>query len=157
MATPTLNADAEHPFPLTIHLYDMARDAIMTKFQATRALLVLGVLVSLCVSDNVGPRLLPLPSSPELASVMGLFELGRAASPTPSHGRTTGARVEMVTAPQSRAGAESKSPHAAAHAPKFELAVPSAPYSLRRELYPPSAESSAPFSRPKGRAPPRLV
>ena len=129
----------------------------MTKFQAARALLVLGVLVSLCVSDNVGPRLLPLPSSPELASAPGLLDMGQAASPTPSHGRTTGARVEMVSASQSRAGAERQSPHAAAHAPKFELSVPSAPYSLRRELHPPFAESSAPFSRPKGRAPPRLV
>ena len=133
----------------------MARDAAITKFQATRALLVLGVLVSLCVSDNVGPRLLPLPSSPELTSAPGLFDLGQAASPTSSHGRNTGSRV--VSASQSRAGAERLSPQAAALAPKFELAAPSAPYSLRREPYPPSAESSAPFSRPKGRAPPRLV
>ncbi len=135
----------------------MARDAATTKFQAARVLLILGVLASLCVSDNVGPRLLPLPLTAELASVPVPSGRGQAASPTPSHGRTTGTRVEMVTAPQSRAGAERQSPQAAAYAPKFELATPLVLPSLRRELYPPSAESSTPFSRPRGRAPPSLV
>lgn len=131
----------------------------MSKLRAARVSLILGVLVSLCVSDNVGPRLLPLPlaSAPELASVPRLSDPGRAASHTPSRGRTGEARVEMVSAPQNRAGAERPSPHGAAHAPKFELAAPPAPHSPGREPYAPSAESSARFSRPKGRAPPRLV
>lgn len=128
----------------------------MTRLTAARVFIILGVLVSLCVSDNVGPRLLPLPSVSELASAPGAFNPGEAASRAPARGRTEGARVEMVTAPQSRAGAERQSPHAVG-APKFELAVPPAPRSVRREIYPPTAESSAPFARPKGRAPPRLV
>ena len=135
---------------------DMARDAAMNRLTAARVLIILGVLVSLCVSDNVGPRLLPLPSLAELPSAPGVFDPWRAASRAPSHGRTERARVEMVTAPQSRVGAERQSPHAAA-APKFELAVPPAPRTLRREPYPPSAERSVPFARPLGRAPPRLV
>lgn len=122
-----------------------------------RAVRVVGVLVSLCVSDNVGPRLLPLPVTPEFASAPVLSDQGQAASRTPSHGGTVGSRVEMVSASQSRAGAERQSPHAAAHTPEFKLAIPSAPHSLRRELYPSLAESSVPFSRPKGRAPPRPV
>ncbi len=129
----------------------------MTKVSAARVLIILGVLVSLCVSDNVGPRLLPLPPIPELASGPSLTGSGQAASRAPSRGRTAGARVEMVSAAQSRAGAERQSPQAAAHSPKFELAVPSTHNSLKRESYPPLGESSAPFSRPKGRAPPRLV
>jgi hypothetical protein len=129
----------------------------MTRFPAARVLLILGVLASLCISDNVGPRLLPLPLTPELASALVPSDRGLAASRTPSHGVTTGARVEMVSAPQSRAGAERQSPHAAAHTPEFELAIPSAPHSLRQAIYPTFTESSAPFSRPKGRAPPRLV
>ena len=136
---------------------NVARDAAMTKLTAARVLIILGVLVSLCVSDNVGPRLLPLPSISELASAPRAFDPGEAASRAPARGKTEGVRVEMVTAPQSRAGAERQSSHAAARALKFELAVPPAPRSLRPELYPPSAESSAPFARPKGRAPPRLV
>ncbi len=135
---------------------NMARDAATTRLTAARVFIILGVLVSLCVSDNVGPRLLPLPSVPELASAPGAFDPREAASRAPARGKTEGARVEMLSAPQSRAGAERQSPHAAA-APKFELAVPPTTRSPRRELYPPSAESSAPFARPKGRAPPRLV
>ncbi|HEX8355346.1 MAG TPA: hypothetical protein VF611_20740 [Pyrinomonadaceae bacterium] len=134
----------------------MASDAATNRLTAARVLIILGVLVSLCVSDNVGPRLLPLPSVSELASTPQTFYSGEAASRAPARGKTEGARVEMVTTPQSRAGAERQSPHAAG-APKFELAAPPAPRSLSRELYPPSAESSEPFARPKGRAPPRLV
>ncbi len=96
----------------------------MTKLTAARVLIILGVLVLLCVSDNVGPRLLPLPSISELASAPQAFDPGEAASRAPARGKTEGARVEMVTAPQSRAGAERQSPHAAARALKFELAVP---------------------------------
>ena len=136
---------------------NMAGDAAMTGLTAARVFIILGVLVSLCVSDNVGPRLLPLPSVSELASAPRAFDSGEAASRAPARGKTKGARVEMVTAPQSRTGAERQSPDAAARSLKFELAVPPAPRFLRPELYPPSAESSTPFARPKGRAPPRLV
>ena len=129
----------------------------MTRLPAERVLLIIGALISLCVSDNVGPRLLPLPLVPGLGSTAGLPGRGQAASHTPSHGRTTGARVQMVSAPKIRAGAERPLPLSAAHAPKFELAIPSAPHPLLRGLYPQLAESSAPFSRPKGRAPPRLA
>jgi hypothetical protein len=135
----------------------MVSDAVKTRLPAARVSLILGVLVSLCISDNVGPRLLPLPLTSELASASVPSGRGQSASRTPSHGRTTGARVEMVSAPQSRAGAERPSPHAAAHPPQFEFAIPPSPNSLRRELHPPLTESSAPFSRPKGRAPPRPV
>ena len=129
----------------------------MAEFPATRVLLILGVLASLCVSDNVGPRLLPLPSVSGLASTVMPSDRGLAASHTPSHRRTTGACVQMISAPQTRAGAERQPSQAAAHAPKFELPAPPARPSPGWELYRPSAENSAPFSRPKGRAPPRLV
>ena len=135
----------------------MASGSDTTKLSAARILIILGVLVSLCVSDNVGPRLLPLPTVSETASTPGPPARGQAASRTPAHSRSHGARVEMVSAPQSRAGAERQSPHVAAHAPKFELVIPFLPPSTGRGLYPPPAESSAPFSRPKGRAPPSLV
>ena len=118
---------------------------------------MLGVVVSLCVADNVGLRLLPFPLVPALVSTPGPSDQGPAASHSLSHGRTTGARVAMLTAPQSRAEAERPSPHVAAYALKFYLAVPSIPCSHGWEPDPPSAENSASVSRPKGRAPPRLV
>src|SRR5688572_13539082 len=74
---------------------DMARDAAMTRLRAARVFIILGVLVSLCISDNVGPRLLPLPSTSELPSAPGVFHPRLAASRAPSQGRTEGARVEM--------------------------------------------------------------
>ena len=135
----------------------MASGTDKTRALSLRAFVVVCALLSLCVSDNVGPRLLPLPHVPEFAPTQGPFDPGQTASPAPPQGRTERGRVEMLSAPQSRAGAERQSPHAAAHTPEFKLAIPSAPHSLRRELYPSLAESSAPFSRPKGRAPPRLV
>ena len=135
----------------------MKRPVHAAKLFSPRALLIAGVLVSLCVSDNVGPRLLPLPPIAGVSSVSGPVYDGLARSPAPSHDRAGGARVEMLSATQRRAGAERQSPQVAAHSPKFELVVPSHPHSLRGESYPPSAESPAPFSRPKGRAPPRLL
>jgi hypothetical protein len=135
----------------------MASGTDKARALSLRALVVFCALLSLCVSDNVGPRLLPLPHGPGLAPTPAPFDPGQAAAPGPSHGRTEGRRVEMVSAPQSRAGAERQTTQSAALAPKFELAAAPAPRSLRRELYPPSGQNSAPFSHPKGRAPPRLV
>lgn len=135
----------------------MKRPVHTARLLNRRAVIIVGALLVLCVSDNVGPRLLPLPSLPELASTPKQTDRGRVVSRSPSQGRTTGARVEMVSAPQGRAASERQSPHAAAHAPKFDLAAPLAPASPSPELYQPSGERSAPFSRPKGRAPPRLV
>ena len=133
----------------------MASDAGMTKLTAARVLLILGALLSLCVSDNVGPRLLPLPLAPERASAPSPSGVGASLSPAPSRGSTAGARVEMVSAPQSRAGAERHPPQATAPAPKFEPALPSAARPPKRGLDQPSAVSPAPLSRPEGRAPPR--
>src|SRR3712207_3412089 len=123
----------------------MARETAMTEFPATRMLIIIGVLVALCVSDNVGPRLLPLPPVTGLACVPAGSGRGQAPSPAPAQGGTERAHVEMISAPQSQAGAERQSPRAAANAPKFVLAAPSAHHSPRRGLYPPLGESSAPF------------
>lgn len=134
----------------------MASDADTTRLRAARVLLILGVLASLCVSDGVGPRLLPLPPLAERVAAFTVSDRGQDASHAPAHGSAVVERVEMVSAPQSRAGAERHAPQAAAHPTKFELVAPSASRT-RRQSYPPLSESSTPFSRPKGRAPPRLV
>lgn len=135
----------------------MARDAAITNFTATRVLLILCALVSLCVSDNVGPRLLPLPPAPEAVSLPSPSDRMPATSPTPSQGGTNDARVEMAQAPQSRVGAGRHSSQGAAHTPKFELDAPPARPLTGWEDYQSSAESTASFSRPIGRAPPQPV
>lgn len=155
--TRTLTGGVEHPFPITVHLYYVARDAAMTNFTATRVLLILCALVSLCVSDNVGPRLLPLPPAAEAVSLPLPSDGTPATSPTPSQRETDDARVEMAPAPQSRVGAGRHSSQGAAHTLKFELDAPPARPLPGWEDYQHSAESTAPLSRPKGRAPPQPV
>ncbi|HLL75993.1 MAG TPA: hypothetical protein VK421_12115 [Pyrinomonadaceae bacterium] len=123
----------------------------------SRALLVAGVLLSLCASDNVGPRLLPLPVSAETAAASRQLDQGGTASRAPSRDKAFGARVEMASAQQSRAGAGRQLTHASAAASKPVLPSTLPAHLLRGEPYSPIRESSANFSRPRGRAPPRLA
>jgi hypothetical protein len=128
----------------------MTHETVKARALRPNALLVFCALFSLCVSDNVGPRLLPLP---DLSSTRG-----QAEQRTPADGGTGRARVEMVSAPQNRSGAERQSPQAAPHAPPCKPEAPPTPRRSRRpELDAPAAESSAPFSRPESRGPPRLA
>lgn len=121
-----------------------------------RAVLIVGASALLCISDGVGPRLLPLPALVETASPTPAHERGDAASRTPSRVRTT-TRVEMVPAPQARAAAERQPQQAAAHTPKFILPLPRLAQSRGQDFRTHARESSAHFSRPQGRAPPRRL
>ena len=134
----------------------MTKGTATTRALTRRALLIFGALVSLCVSENVGPRLLPLPASPEVAA-QGASDPGQTISRASSKGKSAGARVQIVSNPQSRAGVERHASVTATRAEKFDLAPPPNPAVLRRGLHPTVPESTAPFSRPKGRAPPRLA
>ncbi len=119
-----------------------------------RAVLTVGVLALLCVSDGVGPRLLPLPSFVEIAPTTREHDRAYAASRTPARvGSTT--RVEMVPAPQARAATERQPRPAAAHTQKFVLPLPGLAESRGQALRPHARERTSHFSRPQGRAPPR--
>jgi hypothetical protein len=120
-----------------------------------RAFLVVGALVSLCLSDNVGPRLLPLPDLSEFGSEAHAPGSVSNASGEPSRGRLLSARVEMA-APQNRAGAERHPPLTAALAAKVGLVTPHAAPLPARSLLQPVTEPT-PFSRPEGRGPPGLI
>ncbi len=120
-----------------------------------RVVFIVGVLALLCVSDGVGPRLLPVPTLAEPASLTPERDRGFAASRTPSRGRAA-TRVEMVPAPQAQAAA-ARQQQQAAHTPKFIFHLPHSARSWGQDLRPHSRESSAHFSRPQGRAPPRRL
>ena len=122
-----------------------------------RALLVLGVLLSLCASDNVGPRLLPLPVPAESAAAGRQISQDETASRAPSRDAALRARVEMAPAPKGRAGAGRQLTQAAANAPSLSLPSPSAALLLRGELYSPVREIPANASLFRGRAPPHLA
>ena len=123
-----------------------------------RALLIAGALISLCLSDNVGPRLLPLPVSEVVttASAEGQQGIEPAASRAPAP-KGASPRVEMAATAKNSAGADQKHVQIAAHTPWGVLEAPADivlnALSARKPLYSLTAQAS----RPPGRAPPRLV
>jgi hypothetical protein len=124
-----------------------------------RALLIIGALISLCLSDTVGPRLLPLPIS-ELATTASAEawtgpEL--AASRTPPSSKGLGPRVDMAATSQNRAGADHRHAQVATHSPRGVLQAPAGIILGTLNAYKPLYSLSAQVSRPPGRAPPRLV
>jgi hypothetical protein len=124
-----------------------------------RALLIIGALISLCLSDTVGPRLLPLPVS-ELgttASAEGWAGPEPAASRTPSHTKGSSPRVEMVATAQIRTGADNKHVQVAVRTPRHVLEAPTDILLDAPNAYQPLYSLTAQVSRPQGRAPPRLV
>jgi hypothetical protein len=124
-----------------------------------RALLIIGALISLCLSDTVGPRLLPLPVSELVttAPVEGQPGPEPAASRTPAPTKGTSPRVEMAATAQTRAGADHKHVQVAAHTPRGVLQAPAVVILDTLNAYQPLYSLTAQVSRPQGRAPPRLV
>jgi hypothetical protein len=124
-----------------------------------RALLIIGVLISLCLSDTVGPRLLPIPVSGVVTTASADVQQGTepAASSAPASTKGVSPRVEMAGTAQNRAGADHKHVQVAAQTPR---GVPEAPAGIilgGPGAYRPLYSLSALVSRPPGRAPPRLV
>lgn len=131
----------------------MKRPVHAARLLNRRAVVVVGTLLVLCVSDGVGPRLLPLPTLARAASSAPETESGQAAPREVSRGATA-ARVAMINAPQIQAAKERPQQQAAAHTPETTLrpqTLTTAP-----SLSPPLVhESAGLFSRPRDRAPPR--
>jgi hypothetical protein len=123
-----------------------------------RALLIIGALISLCLSDTVGPRLLPLPVS-EIVTAFAEGQPGiePAASRAPSPTKNSSPRVEMAATAQNRAGADHKHVQAAVHAPRGVLEAPPPIILYALNAHQPLYSLTAQVSRPPGRAPPRLV
>lgn len=123
-----------------------------------RALLIIGALVSLCLSDGVGPRLMPLPV-PEAATASAEVPQGSApaASRVPSPVKGSGPRVEMAATAHSRAGSPDQQAQTATHAPQGMFEAPAVIILKVRGAYGPLLSFTAPVSRPPGRGPPRLV
>ena len=123
-----------------------------------RALLIIGALVSLCLSDGVGPRLMPLPvSDAATASAEAQQGIDPAASRAPSPKKGSGPRIEMAATAQNRAGARHQQAPTATHAPQGMLEAPAVIILKVRGAYGPLLSFTAPVSRPPGRGPPRLV
>lgn len=121
-----------------------------------RALLVVIALVSLCVSDNIGPRLLPLPVSPEFTTAATRGSLDDASRLLASS-ESTCFRVPIIAQIHKRGSLQPEPPTHATHAPGH---APAQPFNAQTASQHPRASlliTSALVSRPSGRAPPALV
>jgi len=125
---------------------------------SVRALVVLGALLSLCVSDSVGPRLLPLPAVSERAHVQRqAFEVADASS-APAREHPTVVRVAMTAPARKQAGdAQQHTQYVEASAAESLVTPTDDARSLTQTTYSPTYATPAAITRPPGRAPPPSV
>src|SRR3712207_9309585 len=82
-----------------------------TRAPGLRALVIFCALLSLCVSDTVGPRLLPLPGAASVLAA-GVHAAGGAdVTPAPSRGGSAVVREAMAPPARKHPGAEHHSLH----------------------------------------------
>src|SRR5919112_1139358 len=93
-----------------------------TRALSLRALVIFCALLSLCVSDTVGPRLLPLPGVVTSVAADRQALEGTNVTPTPSRGETAVVRVAMAPPVRKEAGGEQHTLHVAAGVAKALVA-----------------------------------
>lgn len=123
----------------------------------TRVLITLGALLSLCFSDTVGPRLLPLPAVYEYAATARPVFEDAGVSPAHPRGEPETIRVAMAQPARKQAGVGQSHLHVAAHASERLIKPPTAARSSVQTAYPSIIATSAATTRPPGRAPPPSV
>lgn len=126
----------------------------MARYISQRGVLVIGALICLCLSDSVGPRLLPLPA---LSKVEGFERLKceTRASRTPNPSRDSKRRIEIMVGSQYRPGDSHSEPQAADLTHRTSLASVAVLYRITfvgSTFY----KASPVLSEPSGRGPPHL-
>lgn len=123
-----------------------------------RAILVVGALVCLCLSDSVGPRLLPLPTlvEPAAGSLVQL-DSGPRASRAPNSKSAGNTRIEMAPGRQYRARDRHHHLQPATAAPQAWLQLQPTKLAVAPASYTTLKSSTASVSKPSGRGPPLLV
>ena len=123
-----------------------------------RAVLVIGALLCLCVSDSAGPRLVPLPAlSVTLEARSFSPETGANASRIPTPTRGPNAYLQMVAASQYRSRDYHCHVQPATHAPQAFCQTQPGNLATTPDTYAPLIFKTATLSIPTGRAPPRFV
>jgi len=121
-----------------------------------RAFLIVAALISLCVSNNVGPSFLPLPDVTNRVTERPREKTGDKASRTPSPAESDSYRVPMMGQTQKRAAKEPQ-PQPLAMTEQAGLVTPNEERIADGQDFPFSCFTSPLVSLPPGRAPPRLV
>ena len=138
-------------------IYFMAGVSTNKRPLALRALVVLGALLSLCVSDSVGPRLLPLPAASERTPVQGqAYEFADASSaPTREHPAIV--RVAMAAPARKQAHDVQHTQHVTASAAQSLIKPTNDARSFTQTTYSPVQATPVAVRRPSGRAPPPSI
>jgi hypothetical protein len=122
-----------------------------------RAILVLGALLCLCISDSAGPRLFPLPTAGTNPEVSESSLQGCAyASRTPDQNREPNAYLQMVAASQYRARDCHHHGQQATHAPHGFCQPQLSSLTTTPDTYAPLNFKTKFHSIPTGRGPPRF-
>lgn len=127
---------------------------ILSRLLITRVAVIVAALFSLCVSSNVGPRFLPLPTLENYAAENLQQTTGATVSRTASNGSNS-FRVPMAQA-QKRADRELQAQPLAVM-PGIHFVLPDNTRVLAELNHPEAFFTRALASLPSGRAPPRLV
>jgi hypothetical protein len=132
----------------------MALETIKSRLFELRSLLVIAAIISLCVSNNVGPNFLPLPVVTDRVALDLYESQGHTASQLPSPAGSDSFRVPMMG--QKRAVKEPQ-PQPLGTTLRAGFVLPNDARVATALIFPVSLFSSASVSQPPGRAPPRLV
>lgn len=134
----------------------MAVHWIISRAFELRAVFVFATLISLCVSNNVGPSFLPLPVVTDRLAENSHGEERDTTSRPPSPTDSDSFRVPMMGQKQNRA-AQVLQTQPFATAPNAGFLLPSDSRVTAEIGFPTPLFTSASVSPPHGRAPPRLV
>jgi len=128
---------------------------VLSRLSILRAAIVVAALFSLCVSSNVGPRFLPLPTAEKNDTAENLQQTtGTTVSRAPSQ-TSASFRIPMAQA-QKRADRELKA-QSLAVMPGIHFVLPNNTRVFAELSDPDALFNLALASLPSGRAPPRLV
>jgi hypothetical protein len=133
----------------------MAVQWIISRTFELRAFLVFATLISLCVSNNVGPSFLPLPVVTDRLVENSHGERD-TTSRLPNPTESDSFRVPMMGQTQKRAAKEPQ-PQPVATTLKVGFVLPTEARVAAELGFPIPLFTSASVSPPPGRAPPRLV
>ncbi len=134
----------------------MALDSLISRFFQLRALLVLAALISLCVSNNVGPSFLPLPVVTDRIAEKPQENQRDTASRRQSHTESDSFRVPMMGHAQKRMAREPQ-PQPRGATPGADSLLPNDARVAIEVSFAVSLFASTSVSLRPGRAPPRLV
>jgi hypothetical protein len=134
----------------------MKLGATTSKFFNVRIALVVATLISLCVSNNVGPSFLPLPVLTNLATENRANNQQNTASRVPSSAESDNLRVPMLAQSQTRADKDQTTQTLSATL-KAGFVIPEETRVVAESNYQIALITSPSVLQPPGRAPPLLL